>query len=160
MKTQSSKQYFQNLNIIFVAIILAIISFAAVVLMLNPEQLEVDSQNHSSLLLILVPIFMVASIFLSIYISSLRMKNITEQTNLADKLTSFRTTFIIKLAILEAPALFAIIAYMLTRNISFLIMAGIMICFIILQYPNKENILKILKITQSQRIQLENNIEI
>jgi len=63
----------------------------------------------------------------------------------------FQIGFILKIALLEGPALFGIIAFSVDGNLSFLIIAGVLLFIITLQKPTKVNIEAVLNLSNEQR---------
>ncbi|MEP6748157.1 MAG: hypothetical protein ABJB86_10565, partial [Bacteroidota bacterium] len=67
-----------------------------------------------------------------------------------EKLNDYRTAAIIKWAMIEGAALFAIICFMITRNYAFIALAFALIIFFALQAPSKLKLMLQLQISESE----------
>ena len=64
------------------------------------------------------------------------------------KIIQYKTFSIVKFALLEAPCLFAIVAYFLTTNIYFMVLAAILIIVFAAQRPTVQLIIHHLSVSR------------
>ena len=70
-----------------------------------------------------------------------RLASISSEDILAKKISAYQTGFIIRAALLEGPSLFSIVGYMLSGNLLFLAISGIIILYFISIRPTREKII-------------------
>ncbi|PWL37833.1 hypothetical protein DKG77_13770 [Flagellimonas aquimarina] len=112
-----------------------------------------DLSNTDDIYLMIVPIVSVICLFLGDFIFKHSVKNIPKTINLKQKLARFQTASIIKYALVEAPALFGVVAFMITENMAYLIVSLVLIFYFFMLKPTKEKIEKALGLNQEERNQ-------
>ncbi|MEO7045268.1 MAG: hypothetical protein ABI091_08140 [Ferruginibacter sp.] len=75
-----------------------------------------------------------------------RIKNSTD--TVPQKINLYRGAIIVKWALLEGPAILTIVAFFLTANNAFIILAGIMICALYIAGPSKQRIMQQLQLDE------------
>lgn len=152
VRPRTMNQYFLGLYILFLSILSATLLFGGVVFLLNNDVSGTpDYEELTGPFYIIIPAVMIISLFLSVFIPARKFEKFDAILSLSERLYTFRTTYIIKLVILEGAALLAIVVYLLTCQIMFLLMGGVMLLFMVFNYPNRENIEKLLKLSQADR---------
>lgn len=105
--------------------------------------------------MILVPIFFLVTYFLGNLVVNKRIKLAKEDKQLKNKLEIYRSANIIKYAMLEGTAFFAIITYLLTGELLLLGFAVMMMLLFATYYPSKEKLIKELELNREEQAILE-----
>lgn len=135
----NSQNTLSSLQIIFFALLLGQVMFLAVAFFLvqqgameiNPE----DNADIGNILKIIVPTLALGGLLGGNVIFRNFMKTAREKSALHEKMGIYRTAFIIKSALLEAPVLLSIVAYLLSADIIFPVIAVILIALFVLMRP-------------------------
>ena len=156
IKEQTSKEYFSILTIIHSALLIGQIVFLIIFYYLvSTGQSETD-ESLNEIFQIMVPLFILGGLVASYFLTQNKLKIIMGKSDLRDKLSEYRTTLIIKYAILEGPSLFGLICYFLTGNNIFLALSGIMILYFAIIRPTRNKTGNDLKLSRRERDQIEN----
>ena len=70
--------------------------------------------------------------------------------NLNEKLTGYQSALIIKYALVEGPAFFTIVAYLLTANILFPFITVFLVFVLVLSAPRKDKLISDLNLSLSE----------
>lgn len=117
----TSGEYLKNLFIIYYALLAAQISFAVImVLIVLGREADFRFEESSLYFIAGVLFFIIWGIFGGKFIFNVQLKSAKEKNTLIDKLISYRSALIIKYALLEAPAIFSMVSYLLTGEKLFL----------------------------------------
>lgn len=109
----------------------------------------------SNVILIFVCILFATSLFLSKMLYRKKVESINPNEPLSGKLTTLSGAFMLKLGMLEAPALLCIVAYMMTANFYLLFPAGLILIIMFLEKPTVNRVANDLNLS-SEEIQLLN----
>jgi len=83
-----------------------------------------------------------------------QLQKITPERTLSQKIASYQTAFIIRMALLEGASLFSIVAYMLGGNLFFLaVFCVILLCFIFIR-PTKDKTANDLNLDYNEKAEL------
>ncbi|AWX45279.1 hypothetical protein HME9304_02291 [Flagellimonas maritima] len=104
-------------------------------------------------LIFIVPVFTVIAIFLGDFIFKKITADISKTKGLKQKLMRFQSASILKYASVEAPALFAVIAFYITNNLAFILIASILIFYFFSLRPTKDKILRSLSLSMEEKNQ-------
>jgi hypothetical protein len=157
-KGKPPKNTFSVLTIIHaVMLIMQVLLAIASFYMIATDQNNSAADGHNEILQIVVPVFMLASFVGGSFLVKSQLKILKGKTELKDKMSGYRGLFIIKLALLEAPALFSIICFYLTNNYLFLGLASLVVCVFVLQRPTRHGIAYDLELSIGDRALLDNN---
>ncbi|ASV32290.1 hypothetical protein CJ263_19815 [Maribacter cobaltidurans] len=115
---------------------------------------EMDSSNP---FLYLVPIFAIVGYFGSQFIFKKMISSVNKDVSLENKLKTYQTASIIKYALLEGPAFFAIVAYSLTGNALPLVIAICLVLYLAVQRPNLHKLMDTLPLTSDEKRKLQHN---
>lgn len=158
----TSKKYFNSLKIIYLILLIGQLLFLAIVAFSGFNLLEEGDETSS-----LTNIFKIVAAVLAIggvsggrMIFQMRVNIIKTKTDLIEKMNDYRSALIIKFALLEGPAFFGIIGYMLTGNNFFLLVAGFLILVFALHYPMPDRTIKELELSSEEVERVENPNEI
>ncbi len=131
------KEYLKSLKIIHIALSVGIAAFIGIAYYF---QISIGfgayDPSLSSIFSILVPLFAFLSPSIGVLYFNKKIKQMKSKNNsLEEKKLNYRMVYIIKLASIEAAAFFAIVTFLLLADYVFLIMAGIVLIFLIIQHP-------------------------
>ncbi|MBK7099106.1 MAG: hypothetical protein IPH58_13080 [Sphingobacteriales bacterium] len=153
---QTSKQYFSGLRILHMAFFAGLILFSAVSFFLVFTGSMGKNSELNGILTILVPGLLVAGIISSYFIAKNRLSTLVDK-NLNEKLSGYRVVMILKIALLEGPALFAIISYLLTGNNLCLGLAMLAVLLILFINPSREKVAEELNLSTQDRALIAND---
>jgi hypothetical protein len=139
-RPQTSKDYFRTLQIIFFALIAGQVVFCLIVFFLiRTGDFNAELQDLKNIFFIIVPVFVIGGYLGGRMLFKNSMKAAQNKAALSEKLEDYRSASIVRYALLEGPSMLAIISYLLTGEISFLVMAAFIIAifFTILPTPQK-----------------------
>jgi len=155
----SPKQFLKTISIIYYAILLGPLGFLAMqYFQVTETKLELTSTKNQFQYIILI--LAVMGYYFGNRIYNYKLKELKNKKTLLEKLAYFQTGFIIKIALLEGPALLGIVAFSLNGNLFFLIIAGILLLIITLQKPTKQKVEAVLNLTMKQRSEFNKPNEI
>lgn len=151
------KEALKTLRILHFALLAGMIFFSLVALFLFYNGLEPIDVELSRAFTYIIPIFVVSGYVASHLLFKNRMGVARSAKYLTEKLTHYRAAFIVRLALLEGPAFFAIVAYMLTSELIFLGWAAIIIVYFITLWPTPAKIVADLALNYNEQHELEGN---
>jgi hypothetical protein len=131
---------FKILTIIHAAMAIMIIAFALLLIFLFSENSTFDLSNTNNPLFILVPVAFLGGLLGSTIVYKKQLTNLLTIEKENDKIMAFQSAFIIKLALLEGPILFGLVAFLLMSNTFYLGLSGLMLIYFILQRPIRSKI--------------------
>ena len=128
-----TKSSFKTIQIIYGALIFGVLAMSVLIYsMLEDPIYKVDMSDK---FFIIVPILTVIGIFLSSYLYRLNIDKIESRDSLPSKLAKYQSANIIKGAVLEASALFASVASLLTNNLLYLVFTLVLLVVMYLKLP-------------------------
>ena len=148
----SSKQFLNSISIIYYAILIGPLAFL-LIQYFQVKETKLEFSNPENTFQYIVPIFALLGYFTGKHLYQSKIKELKNKDTLLEKLSSFQTGFVLKIILLEGPALLGIIAFSQEGNFYFLIIAGILLLIIALQKPSKLNIEALLNLSSAQRNQ-------
>lgn len=151
------KEALKTLRILHFALLAGMIFFSLVALFLFYNGLEPIDVELSRAFTYIIPIFVVSGYATSHLLFRNRMGVARAAKDLTEKLTHYRAALIVRLALLEGPAFFAIVAYMLTSELIFLGWAAIIIVYFITLWPTPAKIVADLALNYNEQHELEGN---
>jgi hypothetical protein len=132
----TSKLYFQMHSIIYSFLILGIVLLGLIVSVFIADFQHIDRQSDlAKLLEYLLPLLTAVGIITCKMVCTFKLNSIKKQSDLKLKLTEYGSTMIIRCALLEVPALVAIVAVFVTSNPDYFIYCGVMILIMIARRP-------------------------
>ncbi|MCF8297420.1 MAG: hypothetical protein K9J13_07765 [Saprospiraceae bacterium] len=141
MKTNEQKTipYFKSLKIIHIALVIGISFFGIFAFIIHYNKLmEVDSPELSSMFGFIVPIFFVGGIAASFILFKRKINSIKFKPKFSDKMFEYRSALILRYALLEGPAFFSLVIYLLLGEWIFLVYAAIIIIIFLTIKPTFE----------------------
>ena len=144
------KQFMINLRMLYLALVAGVIIFLAVVInLLGSENITTTGDLE---ILFLVDVIVTAVMLPGAYLISNRLyEQINRKESLANRLAQFQSAFIIRLAMIEAPALLSVIVLLLTGNISALALFALSLALFALNYPTPEKIGRTLDLSDKEK---------
>lgn len=152
VQQQTSQQYFKGLYILHIAFIIGLFVFSIIAAFLViTGAMGQDKNNMNSILQFLVPVLVIGGIIGGLGFYRSRLNVIKQTPELKDKLGNYRGAMILRVAMMEFPALFSIIAFLLTGNYLFLGLAGLVIIIFLMLIPLKERVSNDLELSTQER---------
>jgi purine-cytosine permease-like protein len=149
----TSKNYFKALSILNLAMILGIVLFGLIVGLLSiAKSNSVDDSDLTKIFNFLLPALPVLCIFISNYLFKRRLNQIADIYDLPAKMENYRNALILRYAVLEAPAIFAIIATLLTGNLYFLFNSAMMVFLMFYFRPRPQNAILNMQLDQQDSL--------
>lgn len=131
-----------------------IVGFATFAYFTTPNA-SINLKNTNDPFFIIVPIAVFTSVLFGRYVFKKHITNLSIKSTLKEKLKGYRTASFMLYAFFEAPALFSIVVFFLTKNLYFLIIASILTAYYFLQKPTKFKIIQDLNLKGSLKNQFE-----
>lgn len=155
MKT--SGKYFKEIQTIHIALMIGILFFGAIACIMNYLAGKItDDKTLENILIPFVAFFVIAEVAGSQLFFKIKLKDCKKQVSLKDKLDGYRSALIVKFAMVEGAAFFAIIAFFLTGNLLFLGFI-ILLFFVFLFYkPTRLKLIEDLKLSLSEEEKILN----
>ncbi len=153
-KTQmTSKEFFNSLNILHLALIVGVLMFMIVAIYLNfSETKVVDGDDSFSFTLQIVALTLTVScLTLGSFITNKRLKDAQKIESLTEKVGMYRGIMVLKYALIEGPALACTVFYMITGDFIFLAFALIMLFLFVLNRPSKAKAISDLDLKGEER---------
>lgn len=148
----TSKSFFQSLAIIHISMLTGVAIFLCVVLSgivnIGPET---PANPLSNPLIILAPVIAIGALAGQALIRKMRISQIDMQQSTSSKLMEYRSICIINWALLEGPALFAIVVKLVTNYTPVLFIAGIMLVLMARLRPSVENLFETIPFTMQEQ---------
>lgn len=129
-----AKSFLKQLTIIHAALVIGLLLFAAFVFWNDPS--FNTGMNAASIFVYLVPLVAAVGYFASKYLFKNLLQNKYHQETLANSLAKYQQASIIKFALIEGPAIFALFAYYVEGNALHLVIAFCLIAYLISQRPS------------------------
>lgn len=144
------KTRLKKINMIYTLMLgsVFILAMGALFLNLNKPQPPLDSKNSLLLAILLITGF--ASVFSGFIIHNKLTQKGRLLNSLSEKLRVYQTAITIKFATLHSTATFAIVLYLVTSAIQFLVVAAVVAFAFRLLRPNAQRIVAALSLNQSE----------
>ena len=150
---QSPAKTLKTLTIIHLALLAGMVLFAGVVYSITPNPVLnfKDTDEH---FLILVPFMAITGIAASVFVSKQQIAKAKEGETLNAKIAGYLSASIIKFALLEGPALFGIVGFLLTTNLLYLLISIVIMLYFLSQRPVKQNVIDQLGLSYEEGMEL------
>ncbi|MBC3847186.1 hypothetical protein H8K90_12390 [Winogradskyella echinorum] len=130
------KGVIKTLTIFHYAYCIAILIFGTVSIFITKNG-SINFTDTEDVFFYLVPAFAIILAFLSHFLYQQNLKKVREKSTLYEKLAQYQTSRIIRYAMLEAPALFGIVIYIITSNQFYLIISAVLLAYLFSLRPTK-----------------------
>lgn len=134
------KEFQKSLIIVFFALLAGQVFFALVSLGLVSQGIILEEPQVRNIGLVAVPLLVLVGFVGSRFLSSRMLMKARMTQKIEDKFNQYRSAFILRLALLETPGFFAIIAFMLTGERIFLGFLGILLFYFVTLFPSESRI--------------------
>lgn len=142
------KHSISQIKIIYFALLIGQIIFFAVSYYLQYSgSIEPEVIPYFKEIVLLVVLFVV---ILSYLLPFMMIKKMNTNSSLSDKLNEFRSSFILRMALLEGSNLLLIVYYLLSGNKNALILIAFVFVIEVFHFPSKQYIIKILKLSTEE----------
>lgn len=156
MQQNTSAEYLRALKILHNMLAIGQALLLIIFFMLKATGDIPDNTGVQAVLIYLVPILTVAAFFGSVFRFKKAVNGLKQKSSLKDKLNGYRAAFIVRDAMLEAPSLLSIIAYLLTHQPFFLAISVFIISTFFVIRPTKEKIIEDLELSSAAVNSLNN----
>ena len=157
LKQQTTGAYFKAFNILFVMLIMGQVLFAVIIYLLNKSANgETMPKQEAQLFTGIVAAVMFICIAFNWSVFKKRIELIKQEPKLSAQLDAYRALYITRLALAEAPTLFAIIIAFVTRSQLIWLVVAIGILSGISLKPSKERLIKELQLGSDDADKLNN----
>lgn len=155
-KPVNTRKAWRAITVFFYAMILGLLSFSVIVFGLNMlEPPAINDESLARIFFIVALIIMAVSFTAATYLYKKRMAAArSQELNLIDKLTIYRSVLILYLALCEGPGLFAVITYFLTGYKPMLFLIAVNLLTMLLKRPEKSKIFNELELNSSEQSEL------
>ena len=142
--------YLRSLQMVHFALGMGMTSFLVICFVLHGSGAWESMPELTNICITFVPIVLVGGIVIGNWLYNKRLEGINQAATVQQKLETYRTAFIIRLALHEGPTLLAIVAYLLTVNQWFLYMVLISLAGFVLLRPSADKIATALSLSDSE----------
>jgi hypothetical protein len=147
--------YLKAIRILYLALLIGQIMFSLIVTVLvETGVISYGMNSLTSVMQVAIIVMAAVAIPASFFLFRKRLSEIDPEEGLEKKLEKYRAALIIRMALCEFPAMFAIIAYFVTTNRSFLWMVILLIGNFLLIYPSNNKIVNSLQLNSSEQSSL------
>jgi hypothetical protein len=153
-QSSTSSKFFQRITIICLSQMMAILGFSVYAYVMKPT--EITDQNLSNVLLYVLASFCVVMPLASSFLFKALAGKANAEKTLNGKLTKYMAAMIIRMALLEIPALFAAITVLLTGNVIGYLGSLLMLILFYFYRPSKAQLLQDVTFTQEEKDILNN----
>jgi hypothetical protein len=150
MKLQENDTgFFKGLQIMHRAMLSGMIVFAAIIFFLNYSgNFSPALASYNEVLQVAVVLLSLAGFFLGNFLFKKKIASVRELAVLPYKLSVYRVASLIQWALLEVPALFAIVCFLLVGNYAFLALALALVLLFVIVGPSKIKIAMLLQVRE------------
>lgn len=146
----TSKSYFTSLKIIHFALTAGIAFFMLIAIVLQFTGFEPELKEMEMILLGITVFAAISGVFTGNLLFRKRLEQLVELKSLKEKLTGYQSALILKLALVEGPAFFSLVAYLLTANLLFPAITLVLIFVFILYAPGKDKLISDLDLSRKE----------
>lgn len=152
----TTKSYFTSLKIIHFALTAGVVFFLLIAIVLQFTGFEPELKEMEMILLGITVFAAISGIFTGNLLFRKRLEQLVELKSLEKKLLGYQSALILKYALVEGPAFFTIVAYLLTANILFPVITVLMVFAMVLFAPRKDKLINDLNLSNRESAILEN----
>jgi len=146
------KQFLKTISIMYFGILLGPLAFA-IFIYSTVNNTTIEFPDTKNMYQYLVPTLAIFGYFFGKKIYNQKIIELKNKETLLEKLSLFQTGFILKLALLEGPALLGLVAFSKNENLFFMLISGTLLFVIALLKPTKLNIESVLNLSSEQQSQ-------
>ena len=157
MPQQTTQQYFKALTVLHYALTTGITLFIVIAYFLRGAIAPNNDETLAGIFQYMVPALAFICITAGNVLFKKRMNDSKTKNSLAEKLNNYRAAFILRDALLEGAALFAIIAYMLCSRWILLGVAILLLLIFVFIKPTKDKLVKDLELSSDETAIIEDD---
>lgn len=146
----TSGEYLKALKVIHIGLTAGVVFFLIIAAVLQFTGFEPELKEMEMVLLGITGFAAVSGIFAGNLIFRKRIDQLVELKNLNEKLTGYQSALIVKYALVEGPAFFTIVAYLLTANILFPVITAFLVFVLVLSAPRKDKLISDLNLSLTE----------
>ena len=154
---QTIQQYFKALTVLHYALTTGITLVIMIAYFLAGATASRNNEMLAAIFQYMVPALAFICIAAGNVLYKKRVNNIKTKNSLAEKLNDYRAAFILRDALLEGAALFAIIAYMLCDKLILLGVAILLVLIFVFIKPTKDKLIKDLELSSDETVIIEDD---
>ena len=157
MPQQTTQQYFKALTVLHFALISGLVFFIVIAYFIERTGAFAGDKILGDIFKYMVPALAFICMAAGNMLYKKRVNDIKNKSSLAEKLNAYRAIFILRDALLEGPALFAIIAYLLCGKLELLGVAVLLLLIFIIIRPAKDKLIKELELSSDETAIIEDD---
>ncbi|MEO3404648.1 hypothetical protein AAFN85_12150 [Mucilaginibacter sp. CAU 1740] len=143
--------FVKTTTIIHLALVMGQVLFAATTLLNSKNRVQPQSDD---LFKYMAPALALSGFVIGHFLFLKFLGNIKRDSPLKTKLAAYQSATIVRLALLEGPSLFAIVCFMLTRNMMFIGISGAIILYFIYLRPTRQKVEDDLALDYNEKAEL------
>jgi len=147
--------FIKILSMIHLALLIGLIVFLIIAYTQNKEW-QLNLNDTGDIFFFIVPILAIGGILAGNFLYDKQINALSTKNSLRQKLAGFQTASIMKYALVEGPALLAIVSSMNSGNLFYVIIAVALVVYFYFQKPTKEKIESHLKLNSELKMQFNN----
>ena len=140
-----------KISLIYWSILMGPVLFGIIFYLLS-RNLEQGVYLSGEMALAIIPIIAISCMFFGNFLFKKTISKIQNSMTLSEKLKNYRTAFIIRLSLVEGPAVVSTFIYYTTLNMIYLILAGLLILCMLSIAPKKEKIAVHLSLNREEKV--------
>ncbi|MEL6671567.1 MAG: hypothetical protein AAFR61_05225 [Bacteroidota bacterium] len=153
MSTIKPSQYLRSTNTLYWALFGGVMIFLLVAIFLVQSQGPFADDMGGVLLYVAIGLG-IMTILMANFVPRQFMAQIDTTAELEQKLSKYMSPFLLKFALLEGGALFAIVVYLLTGDQNALIVALVLMGYFLLERPTRDRMVQDLELTPEEQKQV------
>lgn len=149
---QTSKEYFRSLYILHIALMTGVLLFSILsVFLVSSGSMAKNDTGLDAIFIKVVPALVLIALIIAVWSYNKRLARLKGMRELKQKLTGYRSVFIIRTAWVEGSGIFAIMAYLLTGNYLYIGIAGLLVLLFLIWVPTREKVANALDLSTQER---------
>lgn len=158
MKTpnQTTAQEFKSNQIIWMAMLAGQVMIATIfIFLISGEEGRLSfSKFGDSIFMLVATVLTISCVFLSFYMYNKRKTEIPTLSDFEEKLAHFKSTFILRAALLEGSVLTCLVFMFMEKNLMYLLIALIPLCLFVMIRPTIDLFTHDYQLSNNERSQL------
>lgn len=152
-KPLDPKTFVRTVKIIHLALLAGQLLFFVVAFTQTPPH-KFDLNFATDPLIIVAPLMAISCFVLSNILFSQQLGIAVNQTSLMGKITRYQIASIIRFALIEGSSLFAIVAFLISGNLLFAMVSGLLILVFIANRPTKDKVETDLNLSYEEKMEM------
>lgn len=150
--------FLKTLNIIHLGFLAAMIAFAGISYTLNIDEVS-NWYDLNDVFLYVLPFIMLSSLSISVILYKKQIAALDHIDGLKEKLEGLQAAMLVRFALVESPALFAIVCFFLSNSLIYIIIAVILMLVFLMLKPSAAQIIRDLKLEGDLKKKFEHGDE-